>query len=161
MGSQNMEQQPEKMNVEIKQLDSSQVKDFIDMLLLFEEVFKMEDFQMLDKHYLQELLKQKNFIVFAAMCQDDVIGGLTAHILPSYHFQSSEVYIYDLAVKTEFQRRGIGRKLIESIKEYCKVNNLESFFVQAHEEDTHALEFYHSAGGLSEKVVHYTYPMRK
>ena len=36
-------------------------------------------------------------------------------------------------------------------------NGINEFFVLAHEEDEHAVEFYHSTGGKSEKVVNFLY----
>jgi aminoglycoside 3-N-acetyltransferase I len=86
-----------------------------------------------------------------------VVGGLTAHILPSYYSSSSEVYLYDLAVKTSFQRKGIGKKLLLALTAYCRENNYKAFFVQADEADSHALEFYSATGGSPEKVVHFNY----
>ena len=127
------------------------------MLTLFEQVFEMKDFKMPGEKHLKKLLGSKNFVVFIALDENVVIGGLTAHILPSYYSESSEVYIYDLAVKTNFQRKGIGKKLLLALTAYCRENNYKAFFVQADEADGHALEFYSATGGLPEKVVHFNY----
>ena len=43
-----------------------------------------------------------------AVLDNVVVGGLTAHVLPSAYSASAEVYIYDLGVKAEMQRKGIG-----------------------------------------------------
>ena len=88
---------------------------------------------------------------------DDVTGGLTAYILPKYYSDSSEVLLYDLAVKPENQRMGIGKKLIQTLKEYCSSKGIQEFFVMAHEEDGHAIEFYRSTGGTGENVVNFLY----
>ena len=99
------------------------------------------------------------FVVFVARHGDTVIGGLTAYVLAGYYSESSEVYLYDLAVAASFQRKGIGRKLLQALTGFCRENNFREFFVQADEVDTHALEFYRSTGGRPEKVVHFTYPI--
>ncbi len=145
------------MNIIIKRLAADELNEFFQMLRLFEEAFEMNDFQMPGKKHLKKLLRSKNFIVFAAIDENVVIGGLTAHILPSFYSDSSEVYIYDLAVKTIFQRKGIGKKLLLALKAYCGENNYNAFFVQADETDKHALEFYCATGGSPEKVVHFNY----
>ncbi len=145
------------MNITIKQLTVGDNAEFVQMLRLFENVFEMQDFQMPGEDYLTSLLVRKDFIVFIAQHESTIVGGLTAHVLPSYYFESSEVYIYDLAVETTFQRKGIGKKLLLAVTEYCRLHSCKEFFVQADEPDTHALEFYRSTGGTAEKVVHFNY----
>jgi aminoglycoside 3-N-acetyltransferase I len=145
------------MNITTKQLTVGGTAEFVQMLRLFENVFEMQDFQMPDEDYLTLLLARKDLIVFIAQYEGIIVGALTAHVLPSYYFESSEVYIYDLAVETTFQRKGIGKKLLLALTEYCSLHGYKEFFVQADEPDTHALEFYRSTGGTAEKVVHFYY----
>ena len=149
------------MNITIKQLTAGDTAEFVQMLRLFENVFEMQDFQMQGAGYLTSLLARKDFIVFIVQHEGMIVGGLTAHVLPSYYSESSEVYIYDLAVETTFQRKGIGKKLLLSLTEYCSLYGYKEFFVQADEPDTHALEFYLSAGGTAEKVVHFYYKVNR
>ena len=40
------------------------------------------------------------------------MGGLTAHALPMTRSPEAELFIYDLAVRADRQRRGIGRTLV-------------------------------------------------
>jgi len=149
------------MNTAIKQLSADDVEPFKQLLLLFEEVFEMKDHQIPDDTYLQQLLDNEGFLVLVALDGDDVVAGLTAHTIPSYYYTSSEMYLYDLAVKSEFQRKGIGTQLLEALKDYCREKGYKELFVQADEADTHALEFYRSTGGTPEKVVHFYYPAGK
>ena len=74
-----------------------------------------------------------------------------------YYSENSEIFIYDLAVKPEYQRMGVGKSLIHKLKEYCVENGIVEFFVLAHEEDEHAIEFYRSTGGKREDVVNFLY----
>ncbi len=74
-----------------------------------------------------------------------------------YYSNSSEIFLYDLAVKPEYQRMGIGKGLLQSLKEYCLKNGIKEFFVMAHEEDEHAIEFYRATGGRGERVVNFLY----
>jgi aminoglycoside 3-N-acetyltransferase I len=114
-----------------------------------------------DETYLAGLLARPGFLVFVARTAEAVIGGLTAYTLPSYYVESSEVYVYDLAVTTGFQRKGAGRKLMEALADYCRTHRIREFFVQADAPDEHALKFYSALGGIPEQVVHYNYPMNK
>lgn len=86
-----------------------------------------------------------------------VAGGATAYVLAPYHARMPELFIYDVAIATQHQRKGLGAKLIAALKDYCRENNIGEMFVPAHEEDTHALDFYRSTGGKAEKVVLFTY----
>ncbi len=119
----------------------------------------MEGFKMPDENYLKQLLAQDDFFVFVASSDDKVVGGLTAYTLQQYYSQMPLVYIYDLAVKTEYQRQGIGKLLLSAITDYGKEIGVEEVFVQADEGDDHAIEFYHATGGMAEKVVHFNYPL--
>lgn len=143
--------------MKIIRLQSHDLPYLTELVNLFEEVFEIENFRMPDPDYLQKLLERPGFFVFVALNENKIIAGLTAHELPSCYFQSSEIYLYDLAVKNEFQRQGIGRKLLEALSAFCKQNNYPEFFVQADIEDQHALEFYRSTGGIAEEVIHYSY----
>jgi ribosomal protein S18 acetylase RimI-like enzyme len=92
---------------------------------------------------------------------NEIIGGITGHILPSTYFTTPEVYLFDLAVKTEHQRKGIGTGLIESFNQYCLLQGYRDVFVQADSEDDHAIDFYRKTGGQETSVVHFTYPLKK
>lgn len=147
------------MDVQIKKLSPGDLDQFAALINVFEEVFEMGNFLAPDQEYLESLLKNESFLVYVATFGERVIGGLTAYVLPSYYFQSSEVYIYDLAVNSVFQRKGTGRKLIDAIKADCKALGLREVFIQADQIDQHAIAFYHATGGKSSDVVHFSYPL--
>jgi ribosomal protein S18 acetylase RimI-like enzyme len=79
--------------------------------------------------------------------------------MPSVYYPASEVYIYDLAVESAWQRKGIGRNLIAALKDYCKGLGCKYIFVQADLVDQHAIDFYRSTGGKQEDVVHFDYEL--
>lgn len=127
------------------------------LIYLYEKAFEMEDFTLPDADYLQTLLENENMIFYVAISENQVIGGLTAHILPSVYDATSEIYVYDMAVKPSHQRQGIGNQLIEELKKECLRLGYQEIFVQADIEDTHALAFYEATGGESANVVHFSY----
>lgn len=149
------------MNIALKKLSNLDSKDFVALLKVFEEAFEMENFTVPDEQYLQKILGKTDFMVFVIWLENQIIGGLTAHHLHSYYEQSSEIYIYDFAIKTEHQQKGYGKMLMSYLKDYCKANNIEEIFVQADAEDTHAVEFYQKTGGRAAKVIHFSYPIEK
>jgi GNAT superfamily N-acetyltransferase len=147
------------MSPEIKKLGTQDIDQFLALIRLFEKVFEMKDFKMPEPNYLQQLLGKDGFLVFVALVDEEVVGGLTAYTLHQYYSEKPLVYIFDLAVETGHQRKGIGRLLMAGINGYCKETGAEEVFVQADEVDTHALAFYKATGGNPEKVVHFTYPL--
>src|SRR5581483_8357999 len=97
------------MNVEIKKLGAEDILQFQELIRVFEVVFEMKNFNMPDKIYLEQLLGKESFFVFVASIDNNIVGGLTSYTLQQYYSKSLLVYIYDLAVKNEFQRQGIGK----------------------------------------------------
>jgi ribosomal protein S18 acetylase RimI-like enzyme len=147
------------MNFEVKKLGKQDLVSFIALIRVFEDVFEMENFTLPDEKHLQQLLEKDSFFVFVALSGNEVVGGLTAYTLEQYYSLKPLVYLFDLAVKTQCQRQGIGRKLMAAINEYCKNTDVEEVFVQADEVDDYALEFYKATGGIAEQVVHFNYPL--
>jgi len=140
-----------------KKLAGNDLHHLIALIRLYEDVFEMRNFIMPNDDYLQTLLDRESPFFVVALLDGVVIGGLTAHILPSTYFPSGEVYIYDLAVQTEYQGKGVGRQLIASLKEYSTSLGMKEIFVQADIEDQHAVDFYNATGGTAERVIHFSY----
>ncbi|XDD46702.1 GNAT family N-acetyltransferase [Leptospira sp. WS39.C2] len=147
------------LNIEFKKLSTDELDKFVELIRVFEDVFEMKEFRMPNQNYLQTLLSRDDFFVFVAILEGKVIAGLTAYLLRQYYSERPLVYIFDLAVETKWQRKGIGKSLIELINRYCKNEGMEEVFVQADLVDDYALDFYRSTGGLPEDVVHFTYPL--
>ena len=145
------------MNTEIRKLGKDELHLFRELLQLFEDVFEMKNFVMPPGDYLQQLLSKDEFGVFIALSGGIVAGGLTTYSLQQYYTTTPLVYIYDMAVSREFQRQGIGKKLITGLKDHCRSQGVEEMLVQADKEDDHALEFYRSTGGVPQEVVHFDY----
>lgn len=129
------------------------------LIKLYERVFEMKPFPIPPAEYLNALLKNPGIIFFVAEAEGKIVGGLTAHVLYSVYFTSAEVYVYDLAVSEELQRKGIGTQLMTALQEYCRQQGYREVFVQADRPDQHALDFYQKTGGLPEDVIHFTYPL--
>ena len=142
----------------IHQLSGSDPQKFKDLIGLFTEVFETEHIIKPSDTQLQNLLGNDDFIVFVAEENGEIIGGLTAYVLHQYYSPKPLAYLYDLAVKNSFRRRGIGRKLIDALEAFCEKHGFEEMFVQAHEDDEHAIDFYRSFEVLhEEKVRHFSW----
>jgi aminoglycoside 3-N-acetyltransferase I len=145
------------METQIKRLGKEDVAIARRLLLLFGEVFEMGDVEIPEEAYLEKLIGNPGFIMYAAISGNEVAGGLTAYALPMYYTDRAEMFIYDIAVRPAFQRKGVGGRLLSALQRYCKENGIREMFVAANEEDAHAVDFYRKTGGREEKVLHFTY----
>ena len=144
------------MSIELKRLTKEDLAGFTSLIDLFNMVFEEEP-KIASETNLLDLLHNKSFIALVAIDNAEVVAGLTAYELPMYYSADSEIFLYDLAVRPDHQRMGIGKGLLQRLKEHCVANGIKTFFVMAHEEDEHAIEFYHATGGKAEKVVNFLY----
>jgi len=149
------------MDIKIEKLNPTDLDKFIALIRVFEDVFEMENFILPSEEYLQTLLQKTDFLVFVALAESKVVGGLTSYTLQQYYSRLPLVYIYDLAVETKLQRRGIGKMLVSGITAYCKGIGVEEVFVQADLEDDYAIDFYRSTGATAEQVVHFYYSLNE
>jgi len=145
------------MRIEIQKLSYRDIDSFIELLDVFEEVFEMKNFEMPEESHLEDLISKDDFFVFVARSEGTIVGGLTAYSLMQYFSESPLLYIYDVAVMKKYQRKGIGKKLMQGIKDYCSETGISEIIVQADEDDEHAIEFYHSTGAKAAKVVQFYY----
>jgi aminoglycoside 3-N-acetyltransferase I len=148
--------------MEIKKLNGQNIDEFVDLIRVFEDVFEMENFSIPNKEHLKNVLTKPGFIVFVATIESQIVGGLTAYTLEQYYSEKPLAYIYDLAVKTKYQRQGIGKKLISEMIKYCRERGFEEVFVQADKVDDYAIDFYRSTPiTAEEQVVHFYYSLDK
>lgn len=111
----------------------------------------------LDDAWVKQLLARREFFAVAALDGEVVLGGVTAHVLPMTRSASSELFVYDLAVKPEHQRRGIGRALMKEVRALASAEGVTVSFVPADEEDEHALDFYRALGGAEARASIFTF----
>ncbi|WP_350287369.1 GNAT family N-acetyltransferase [uncultured Croceitalea sp.] len=148
-----------KNELKILRLKENNLDLFIELVTLFNEVFE-EYHTIATKEHLTQLLGKPDFCAMAVIKNHMVVGGLTAYELERYYNDQSELYIYDIAVKTELHNQGIGKALIEFLKNYSTNNGIETIFVEAHTEDEQAVKFYEAIFGESEKVDHFNFEVK-
>jgi aminoglycoside 3-N-acetyltransferase I len=115
------------------------------------------DADVLSDSYVTRLLERDDFWAMAASIDGQVVGGLTAHTLPLTRAEVSEVFIYDIAVVPDWQRQGVGRQLMSTLRSQAAAAGIRVAFVPADNEDTHALDFYRALGGVPAPVTIFTF----
>ena len=119
---------------------------------LMAEVFE-QDRQPTSDAYVGDLLARPGFWALAATVGGDVVGGLTAHTLPMTTGERAELFLYDIAVRPDRQRRGVGRRLVEQLRHLGAAGGIDLVFVPADDDDLHALDFYRALGGVPAAVT--------
>jgi aminoglycoside 3-N-acetyltransferase I len=120
-----------------------------------------EDHDELSDAYVEALLARAETWVLAALLDDEVAGGLTAHVLPMTRTECAEVFIYDIAVLAAHRRRGVGRLLVQHLQGAAGAARLGDLFVPVDNEDDHAQDFYRALGGVAAPVMFFTFAARR
>ena len=146
------------MEITVRQLTPADLDAYIQLIRVMEEVFEWEDFVLPGLPHLQKTLAQPATMVFVAFRDGRVVGGLTAYRLDLHSSERPSAYLYDLAVASDLQRQGIGRRLVTALLDHCRAEGYQDVFVQADVEDTHAIDFYRATQASSAlQAVHFTY----
>ena len=126
------------------------------LFAMMAEVFE-EPSERLSDAYLGRVLERSDFWTIAAFMGNEIVGGLTAHTLPMTRAERSEIFIYDIAVRKDQQRKGTGRRLVAALRESAAATGITDLFVPADTDDLHALDFYRALGGVAAPVTIFTF----
>jgi len=102
--------------------------------------------------YLDELLGRPWVLAFAATDGGRAVGGLTAHLLRMTAYEDTEVSIYDVTVADDYQRRGVGRRLLGAVNDEASKLCASNVFVLADDVGAGALGFYRSLRSVPTSV---------
>jgi aminoglycoside 3-N-acetyltransferase I len=124
--------------------------------VMMAEVFD-EPRRPLPDDYVDALLARPDFWALAAIDDDEPLGGITAHVLPMTRSPSRELFVYDVAVREDRQRQGIGRAMLVELVAQAGREGIESVFVAVADEDVHAMDFYRGVGGAASPVTLFSF----
>ena len=142
---------------EIRRLGPGDLSAMRDLNGLFADVFEMQREYLgapPDDDYLRERLSDPTFIAIVACDRAQMIGGLCAYELRKFEQRRSEIYIYDLAVRAPWRRRGVATALIEDVRSLASACGAWTVFVQSDWGDEAPVALY-SGFGAREDVHHF------
>lgn len=97
------------------------------------------------KDYFEDLIKNQYVIV--ATLEDKIIGYLAGSINEKGSYEEIQYgEINNMFIKEDYRLYGIGKKLINNFKNYCRNNNIRNLKVVASSKNKNAIEFYRKNG---------------
>ncbi len=139
-----------------RRLDQSDRELARSLFLLMAQVFA-EQAEPLSDAYLEQLLGRADFWVIAAFVDKDLVGGITGHTLLLTSVEKAELFVYDLAVREDQQRQGIGRQLVHALCAAATAVGINTVIIPVDNDDLHALEFYRAIGGQPSPVTIFSF----
>jgi len=142
--------------IEVRRLGSGDADVMEAANRLFGEVFGEEGYHgpPPNRDYLCRLLADEKFIALVARIDGEMAGAIAAYELVKFESERSEIYIYDLAVREEYRRRGVATALIEALKPIAREKGGWAIFIQAEPPDAPAIALYDKLG-TREEVLHF------
>lgn len=141
-------------------LQPSDLNHFRDLMNIFARAFEDDENYLnhkADDQYISQFLEDQSHLVLVALDeQENVIGGLVAYELQKFEQARKEIFVYDLAVSAEHRRKGIGRALLNELKNIAKQRGAYLIFVLAEDEDPEAIAFYQSIADREEGARQFT-----
>lgn len=82
----------------------------------------------------------------AAFDEDEPVGQLIAYELIRRHGDGRMMFVYEIGVRADYRRRGVGRGLFESLRALCSERSISRAFLMTNESNPAAMAFYESLG---------------
>jgi len=92
-------------------------------------------------------LSQAHNWLYACIENGRVVGFVHGYELNRLDAAGNMLYVHEVGVLPEYQRQGIGRKLLGDIKTLCRLSGICRFFLVAMRSNEAAMGLYQSHGG--------------
>jgi ribosomal protein S18 acetylase RimI-like enzyme len=98
----------------------------------------------------QRFLAHPDTLLLIAHWDGEACGFLTAYRLQRFDRRGAEVLLYEIGVEEPFQRRGVGRALIEEAKRWAVEVGADELWVLTEDDNVPARALYAATGGREE-----------
>ena len=96
---------------------------------------------------MEQFLSSNTNYLFAALERDEPVGYAMAYRLPRLDRPRSMLYLHDIAVLPAWRGQGVGRQLMNAVREFCRSESfLKLFMITDHGNDA-ARRLYAGTGG--------------
>jgi ribosomal protein S18 acetylase RimI-like enzyme len=94
-----------------------------------------------------KFLRNSQNILLSAELDDAPVGQLIGYILERWDKNEPMLFLYSIDVAESYQRRGIGKALIEAVRKLGRIQGCSEAFVLTNESNIPAMQLYQSTGG--------------
>lgn len=94
----------------------------------------------------REFLAAETTIQLAAFAADKPVGQLLAYELTRRHGDGKMMFIYEIGVRNDFRRTGVGRLLLDELRQICRERGIVRVFLITNERNEAAMAFYRALG---------------
>jgi ribosomal protein S18 acetylase RimI-like enzyme len=101
----------------------------------------------LQEEYVKRFLKNPMNWLFVCISKDRIIGFAYGYELNKLNTLENMLYIHEVGVLPEFQRKGIGTELLKELKNVCKKNGIYKIFLFTQKSNIGACKLYEKSGG--------------
>lgn len=101
--------------------------------------------------YIRQMLERSDFHVIIALENEKLIGGLTAYEMQMFKRETIEMFLYEIEVKESHQEKGVGKALIERLKDICLEKGIVEMFVGTEKANFPARKLYSATGGRADE----------
>lgn len=143
------------MSLSIKKLDSNEMALAKELILMFG--FDDENDFLPSDEYTAQMLARKDFHIIVALENDKLIGGLTAYQMNMFKRETTEMFLYEIEVSENYRQKGIGKALIEFLKQNCVEKGIVEMFVGTEPNNFAARKLYSTTGGKQDDSVWFNY----
>jgi aminoglycoside 3-N-acetyltransferase I len=85
-------------------------------------------------------------VQLAAFAGDEPVGHLLAYELFRRHGDGKMMFVYEIGVRDDYRRNGVGRLLFAELRGICRRRGVTRAFVVANERNQPAMAFYRALG---------------
>jgi ribosomal protein S18 acetylase RimI-like enzyme len=97
-------------------------------------------------------LSEKENYILAAYSEGELAGFLIGYELKRLETSQPMMLLYTIDVLPEYQRKGVGKKLVNDLKRLCTRRGALKMFVITNESNQPAMALYSSTGGKREST---------
>ena len=100
-----------------------------------------------------ELLEDQRTIFLAAFEDGEPVGFVLAHDLPRRHDPPAKLLVYEVDVREDHRRRGIGKALLAELARIARERRIRQGWVLTDDDNEAGMALYRSAGGRDPRDV--------
>ena len=133
-------------NLKIKIAQPDDFEKIGEVFDLYRQFYKKESNLEACKSYIKERLSNNEAQIFYIENEKECMGMTQLYTTFDSLELSKKIILYDLYVRSEYRRKGVGHLLMNAAKDYAKKNNITSIELSTAITNTTAQSLYESLG---------------